>query len=282
MSYQSLGSRPVRRAFTLIELLVVIAIIAILAAILFPVFAQAREKARQVSCLSNAKQIGTAMMMYVQDYEETMPLAATYAAGGGTYWEGWANIIQPYQKNWDMMFCPNNPTKLPAAWSTGAAVGGNWRWFTTYGYNASYMNMANGTCTNIQIAGNAFGPPSSLAAISQPASTIMLAESGDEQATYKSGAHIAYGPGGWLAPDVCTYGDWGLNGNNNWYSASNGVNNFGNVKFRHNTGANVTFADGHSKWMKPGQLAVGTNWTSTIAQGAIVITDRNQYLWDLQ
>ncbi|MBC7807537.1 MAG: prepilin-type N-terminal cleavage/methylation domain-containing protein, partial [Akkermansiaceae bacterium] len=63
----------VKSGFTLIELLVVIAIIAILAAILFPVFAQAREKARQISCLSNQKQIGIAMMMYVQDYDETYP-----------------------------------------------------------------------------------------------------------------------------------------------------------------------------------------------------------------
>jgi prepilin-type N-terminal cleavage/methylation domain-containing protein len=75
------------RGFTLIELLVVIAIIAILAAILFPVFAQAREKARQASCLSNAKQMSTAVMMYAQDYDETFPLYFQPQANGDNwYW----------------------------------------------------------------------------------------------------------------------------------------------------------------------------------------------------
>src|SRR5687768_9156779 len=85
--------RQARRAFTLIELLVVIAVIAILAAILFPVFAQAREKARAVSCLSNMKQIGTTAMMYVQDYDEQFPLAFTVGAGNTVL--DWRGMLLP-------------------------------------------------------------------------------------------------------------------------------------------------------------------------------------------
>src|SRR5258706_7320512 len=92
-----------RRAFTLIELLVVIAIIAILAAILFPVFAQAREKARATSCLSNLKQSGLAYAMYTQDYDETTPLQKSNDPNGGY----WYNLIQPYVKNWGLMLCPD-------------------------------------------------------------------------------------------------------------------------------------------------------------------------------
>src|SRR5689334_14563129 len=97
-----------RNAFTLIELLVVIAIIAILAAILFPVFAQAREKARAISCLSNTKQLGLAVMMYVQDYDETYPWAYFWpkdSAGNAQDWKAtsylWSSqrCIQPYIKN---------------------------------------------------------------------------------------------------------------------------------------------------------------------------------------
>lgn len=90
---------PAKSGFTLIELLVVIAIIAILAAILFPVFAQAREKARAISCLSNLKQGGTALAMYIQDYDEVTP-----ALGNGHEW--WS-CIYPYTKNLDIYYCPD-------------------------------------------------------------------------------------------------------------------------------------------------------------------------------
>jgi prepilin-type N-terminal cleavage/methylation domain-containing protein/prepilin-type processing-associated H-X9-DG protein len=96
-----------QRGFTLIELLVVIAIIAILAAILFPVFARAREKARQTSCLSNVKQMALGALMYVQDYDERFP---NYAMGSYTVspWVFWPHQFQPYIKNWQIYRCPSS------------------------------------------------------------------------------------------------------------------------------------------------------------------------------
>src|ERR1051326_2753196 len=108
------------RGFTLIELLVVIAIIAILAAILFPVFAQAREKARQSACLSNCKQIGTAVQMYAQDYDETLPGAGpdwpgnnkhpVFKAGYG--WAMWVILLDPYITNRNVWVCPSGKNEL--------------------------------------------------------------------------------------------------------------------------------------------------------------------------
>src|SRR5579884_961583 len=101
-------ARSFRRAFTLIELLVVIAIIAILAAILFPVFAQVREKARSISCLSNGKQLGTAVYMYVQDYDETYPKSTDAAdALGPNQLDAWPDLIFPYVKSDGAYNCPS-------------------------------------------------------------------------------------------------------------------------------------------------------------------------------
>ena len=103
-----------KRAFTLIELLVVIAIIAILAAILFPVFAQAKEAAKKTACLSNSKQIGTALQMYLSDNEDTYPPAYYYGdptSSGNLDLTGihqWSGFMQPYIKNFDMFRCPSD------------------------------------------------------------------------------------------------------------------------------------------------------------------------------
>src|SRR5438132_6470722 len=108
--------RTGNRAFTLIELLVVIAIIAILAAILFPVFAQAREKARGISCLSNVKQVELSLQMYTQDYDESYPTAPSYpdnpipnsGPGWAWYvWQGWPLSVNPYTKNGQIFHCPS-------------------------------------------------------------------------------------------------------------------------------------------------------------------------------
>ncbi len=117
-----------KAGFTLIELLVVIAIIAILAAILFPVFARAREKARQTSCLNNQKQWALAWQMYLQDYDENIPPYALRilvpSPGWGTRWH---ILLLPYIKNEQIRLCPSNPEAY------GASYG------LSYGYNGYYL-----------------------------------------------------------------------------------------------------------------------------------------------
>lgn len=102
------GGCNVSRGFTLIELLVVIAVIAILAAVLFPVFARAREKARQAGCLSNVKQMALATVQYAQDYDETLPVAIGGLPDWSRFW-GTVELLEPYVKNGQIARCPSDP-----------------------------------------------------------------------------------------------------------------------------------------------------------------------------
>lgn len=149
-----------RRGFTLIELLVVIAIIAILAAILFPVFAKAREKARQTSCLSNMKQMGLAALAYAQDYDEVLPRiniavpANSYTLPNGNVAPQtamlWHSILYPYMKNYQMLSCPSDSVKYAGDYTGGGSYGinGYAGWSTALGqvvYPAETMFFAEAT-----------------------------------------------------------------------------------------------------------------------------------------
>ena len=298
-----------RRGFTLIELLVVIAIIAILAAILFPVFAQAREKARQASCLSNTKQVNLGALQYYQDYDELGPRyfsSATENASGppGSSQRGtWIAFIYPYMKSTQVWKCPNMPDATSGGvsiWSTTASTLGsspfrNISLWMGYGWNYHYLNQPQDTtnCTDFNVDGNGSGPPTALAKISQPAATVMFTGSSLEPGTGSfCGANSLYPVHGGYWPvespaaltantngvrDTCPYsnGSWGQGS----YMGPYG----GFEQLRHGgMGGMVSFCDGHSKFMSAGKLAAGTNWTPTITNSAIVINDRSQYLWDLQ
>jgi prepilin-type N-terminal cleavage/methylation domain-containing protein/prepilin-type processing-associated H-X9-DG protein len=141
-----------KSGFTLIELLVVIAIIAILASILFPVFARARENARRSSCLSNVKQMGLAIMQYSQDYDEKYP-PVYYGVSNATY-TGWFYLIEPYSKSAQLVNCPS---------ATNAFVysGGKWQSNIQYGMSIRFEAYDTGV---------------SLAAIDNPTQTIVIGE----------------------------------------------------------------------------------------------------------
>jgi prepilin-type N-terminal cleavage/methylation domain-containing protein/prepilin-type processing-associated H-X9-DG protein len=160
-----------RKAFTLIELLVVIAIIAILASILFPVFARARENARRSSCLSNQKQLGLAFMQYSQDYDEKYPMM--YHTPSFLLWP---TIIFPYVKSTQVFDCPSNTKK----WD-GTAGNGD----VSYGYNVWLIEQA---FSNQGMAINAIG---------KPAETLLLVDGPGVQAVPNGSAWPYAGPLAW-------------------------------------------------------------------------------------
>jgi len=259
-----------RTGFTLIELLVVIAIIAILAAILFPVFAQVREKARQITCVSNLKQIGLGILQYNEDYDEHFPMVDYIPAGGNEL--RWYQAVGPYIKNGStygdgyydgaggIWTCPDLSVPQP----------GN--------YGANWLLMTSGVGVGAG-AGPAYAgwAPPSLAVLDSPANTVLVAEKGlnvgdtaELQIQPWEGMWTAVGGG--TAANNYTYpdhldllhpgghgGDCDLTPDMTTYGAGPQWNDCDMMpRYRHagNTASNFLFSDGHAKSITKG----GINW----------------------
>lgn len=268
-----------KQGFTLIELLVVIAIIAILAAILFPVFAQAREKARAITCVSNEKQIALAVLQYVQDYDETFPVGQRNANQSeinsvpASYWAGltadvvtWHYEIQPYVKSGEEYHSANTGglEEAGGVWScpdfpatTARNYGANDNLFGDESYWAVHGGFYN------------YNRPDTLAAIVAPSSLIMIAEKGYMGGNPPGGKDwadwtfmafeyewIPNAPnylGNELQPHIRADQD-----NDSWSNPYpwSGVS----PRFRHQGNCNMVFADGHVKPMRLGELAGIAGW----------------------
>jgi prepilin-type N-terminal cleavage/methylation domain-containing protein/prepilin-type processing-associated H-X9-DG protein len=229
MYTDTFSARRSAAAFTLIELLVVIAIIAILAAILFPVFAQAREKARQASCLSGTRQIGTAFSMYATDYDESTPLINTLANSGCPCWP---DLMLPYVKSAEFYSaCPS--TTFTSKWRANSKDN------IAFAYNTLYTSggTTDGQETTPPAGAVNSKTPAFLADFAVPAETIVFGDGGGQYIVYSSNkSDITINL---EAP----------------YPATIGLPNVGrtatlNQRYvgRHFAGANFVFADGHAKW----------------------------------
>ena len=233
--------RGATHAFTLIELLVVIAIIAILAAILFPIFAQARAKARQAACLSNTKQIATGLMMYTQDYDEVLPMG-TYASWCGRTDNDfrnpkWMDMLYPYIKNTQVFTCPDYPSNAQQhqkyVYQPPTCTGARATQYGTYVLNGAYPAMT---------AVSAHGPAGrALAEIALPADTLFVVENGtpgfNRNATAAWTANPRFVPGNpaQLRTRIAGVDD----------SVAN---------LYHSGGMNNVFTDGHAKWFRGEKL----------------------------
>jgi prepilin-type N-terminal cleavage/methylation domain-containing protein/prepilin-type processing-associated H-X9-DG protein len=248
-----------KRGFTLIELLVVIAIIAILAAILFPVFAQAREKARSIACMSNMKQIGTAAQMYIQDSDERLffrPANSAARVGSGrsgavitntiAYDQAqWWNLMMPYLKNNAIYSCPDDSVKPLSLDASG---------------NSTIPRSYVASCTAEDLT---------LAQVDNPANTIVITEKWGYVDNGVGSTGTKVNNETWMEPfdgDECQAGS-DVNSSGGCTDPQTGYPQ-GMVKMAnwHQGGMNSAFFDGHAKWLRP-----STIWQSADLTGCTLI-----------
>jgi len=235
-----------RRGFTLIELLVVIAIISILAAILFPVFARARENARRASCLSNIKQLGLATMMYAQDYDETYPQYHSDRPGGGT------------RITWTQMIAPYTSTNSSANSNAGRAV--QIYRCPSVGYDAEYAANSQIFCWPY----NSTLHVTKMAALSAPASIYMIMDG----SSYIISSSYAVSPtNNYFVPGSRQLVSSAYQ---NAVTSADRKSDFEDG--RHFGGNVIGFADGHAKWLKTAAVMAEAKYT---ADGNLSAWDRD-------
>ena len=215
-----------RHGFTLIELLVVIAIITILAAILFPVFARAREKARQSSCLSNLKQVATAELMYEQDYDQHTGCYCDTIGASSRARMSWCDMLAPYVKNTQLYQCPS------AALGTDVYAG-----YAKIGYFYNGLAGARGD-----------------GSIKSPSGTFLVGDLGCNNTGYLPHPF----PSVPSPSDINVYAQWSHTGSNAAFSHWSAWSGTRDAEI-HNGGWNYAFFDGHAKWINTQTLS-DNNW----------------------
>jgi len=257
-----------KRGFTLIELLVVIAIIAILAAILFPVFAQAKVSAKKTTNLSNTKQIMTSAIMYAGDSDDVSAPLQNYAYGGTDVYGTtltFGELIYPYSKNYQLLRCPLDPNandnSLAAGATTEAQKVFNWCQRANRGYNIFYLQTWNsdGTFTG-----------KSMTVHSKPAETIYNVDSVWDMSGSRSpaggGNWFVQAPSYWNSDTAWWFGPWAWNNTASWFQYG------GAYDFVKGT-VTMSFVDGHAKNMPTPKLWAGADPVATS------VFDWNLYLW---